>query len=120
MPDPPPLPRPKEKSIRTANLLNLLLPGAGQIYLGQRWYGGILLGLFLACFLALMVTFLFSLAQYLKVAMDDNILEGDQLEQLAHVWHPRRMIAFAVIGVIVYATSFISLSVAKNDTQNEP
>ncbi len=121
MAGPPPLPRPKEKSLRTANLLNLLLPGAGHIYLGQHRFGGILLVLFVACFAAMMVTFLFSLAQYFTLTMEGDILEGNRLEQLGQIWHPRRMIALAVAGVIVYATSFITLaSAANDDVPNKP
>ena len=115
MAGPPPLPRPKEKSLRTAHRLNLLLPGAGHIYPGQHRFGGLLLVSFVACFAVMTATFAIELAQYFKLTMEGDILEGNRLEQLGQIRHPRRMIALAVAGVIVYATSFVTLCSAAND-----
>ena len=53
---PPPLPSPK--NLRMATALNVFLPGAGLLYLGERRAGSVLAGLFLACFLAVMGIFL--------------------------------------------------------------
>ena len=89
------------KSLRTAGLLNLLLPGAGQVYLGQRLLGVILLSLFLGCFIAALGIFLVGFGQYLKLALDGNILEGDRLERIGQVLHPRWLIGLAAVGAVV-------------------
>jgi H+/Cl- antiporter ClcA len=101
-----------ERRLRTAGLLNLLLPGAGQLYLGQRLFGAILLVLFLACFAAAVGIFLFGFGQYLKLALDGNILEGDRLERIGQVLHPRWLIGLTIFGAIIYLASFIGLSFA--------
>ena len=77
------------KSLRTAGLLNLLLPGAGQFYLGQRLLGVILLVSFLGCFAAALGIFLTGFGQYLELALDGNILQGDRLEQIGKVYNLR-------------------------------
>jgi TM2 domain-containing membrane protein YozV len=104
------------KSLRTAGLLNLFLPGAGQFYLGQRVFGVILLVLFLGCFIAVLGIFLVGFGQYLKLALDGNILEGDRLERIGQVLHPRWLIGLAVFGAIIYLASFIGLSFARRLT----
>ena len=70
--DTPPKVKPA-KSLRTAGLLNLFLPGAGQFYLGQRLFGIILLVLFLGCFIAVLSLFLVGFGQYFTLALDGNI-----------------------------------------------
>ena len=107
------------KSLRTAGLLNLLLPGAGQFYLGQRLLGAILLVLFLGCFAVALGIFLFGFGQYLKLALDGNILEGDRLERIGQVLHPRWLIGLAISGAIIYLASFIGLSFASRGTSWE-
>lgn len=86
------------------------MPGVGQIYMGKRWFGGLLLGLFLASFGGLVATWLISTAQYFEIVTDENVL--DRLEEMGQVWHPRRMIGLGLVGLIVSATSFFTLSSA--------
>jgi len=106
------------KRLHTAVLLNLFLPGAGQFYLGQRLCGAILAVLFLSCFAAALGTFVISFGQYLKLALDGNILEGDRLEQIGQALHPRRLIGLAISGAIIYLASFIGLSCAPPASEN--
>ena len=108
-------------SLRTAGLLNLLLPGAGQFYLGQRLFGAILVVLFLGCFAAALGIFLVGFGQYLKLALDGNILEGDRLERIGHVLHPRWLIGLAISGAMIYLASFIGLAfVPTSDSWENP
>ena len=109
------------KSLRTAGLLNLLLPGAGQLYLGQRLFGAILLVLFIGCFIAALGIFLVGFGQYLKLALDGNILEGDRLERIGQVLHPRWLIGLAIAGAAVYLASLVGLTFApRGNTPDEP
>lgn len=101
-----------ERNLRTAGLLNLFLPGAGQFYLGQRLFGVILLVLFLACFAAALGIFLSGFGQYLKLSLDGNILEGDHLERIGQALHPRWLIGLTIFGGMIYLASFIGLSFA--------
>ena len=102
----------RAKSLRTAGLLNLFLPGAGQFYLGQRIFGIVLLVLFLGCFSIALVVFLIGFGGYLNLALDGNILEGDRLERIGQVLHPRWLIGLAISGAIIYLASFVGLSFA--------
>ena len=104
------------KSLRTAGLLNLLLPGAGQFYLGQRLFGIILLGLFIACFAATLGIFLIGFSQYLNLALDGNILQDDHLERIGKVLHPAWLTGLSIAGGIIYLVSFIGLSFAPRES----
>ncbi len=106
------------KSLRTAGLLNLLVPGSGQFYLGQRTFGAILVALFLGCFAAALGIFLFGFGQYLKLTLDGNILEGGRLERIGQVLHPRWLVGLAISGAVIYLASFIGLAfVSPNDSR---
>ncbi len=102
------------KSLRTAGLFNLLLPGAGQFYLGQRLYGIILAVLFLSSFVAALGIFMTGFGRYLELALNGNILEGDRLEQIGQVLHAGWLIGLAIFGAIIYVASFIALSFARS------
>lgn len=109
---PPPI-IPQERRRRFAVTLNLFLPGAGQIYLGRRVLGAVFLLLFAACFLALAALFLVGAAHYFDLTTNGNILEGDRLEQLSTVYHPRWLIGLSLAGAVVWITSLIELG--RND-----
>ncbi|MBI3850202.1 MAG: hypothetical protein HY298_07920 [Verrucomicrobia bacterium] len=109
------------KSLRVAGLLNLLLPGAGQCYLGQRLFGLVLLVPFIGCFAGALGIFLIGFNQYLELALNGNILEGDRLERIGLVMHPRWLIGLAVMGAVLYLVSFIGLSFApRENTSDKP
>ena len=49
-----------EKKLRMATAINVFLPGAGLFYLGRRKQGGVLAGVFLLAFIAVLAIFLAS------------------------------------------------------------
>ena len=96
-----------------ATMLNVFLPGAGLVYLGERRAGSVLAGLFLACFLAVMGIFLVGYIRYLTLALDPQILEGNKLEEAGARFHPSWLIALALAGGVVYLVSTVLFARAK-------
>lgn len=95
--------------LRRASLLNILLPGTGQYYLGQKRLGlGLLVG-FLAPFLAALVLFFLALDRYFAVVTSGNILEGNQLENLGATLHPPWLIALTALAVTDFLMSMVLL-----------
>jgi hypothetical protein len=82
-------------------------------YLGQRLVGAVLAVLFLGVFTALMAVFLVGYARYLSLAMGDDLMKGDNLEQAAQSFHQNWLIGLAIAGGIVYLVSSILLSAEK-------
>jgi hypothetical protein len=112
MTSPPPLPT-APKNLRLASVLNLTLPGVGLFYLGRRKLGAMLALLFIACFMAAMTAFLIGYARYLSLAMSDHLLEGDQIEQIGHVFPRGLLVGLAVAGGVIYICSGILFRSAK-------
>lgn len=110
---PPPLPG--AKNLRLASALNLFLPGAGLIYLGRRRSGGILAAAFLICFCAVLGLFLVSYARYLQFALSDDLLQGDNLERMGHLFPRGWLLALAAAGLLIYAISATLMAGAKRD-----
>ena len=108
---PPPLP--SQKSLRLATALNVFLPGAGLFYLGQRVVGTVLAGAFLACFLALFGLFLAGYARYLSIAMSENLLEGNKLEEAGAAFHLNWLLGLAAAGMVLYLCSTVLFTLAK-------
>lgn len=109
---PPPLPSPT-RNLRAASAINVILPGAGLFYLGHRRSGGIIAGLFLACFVVALGTFLVGYVNYLSVALDPQILEGNRLEEIGASFHQGWLMAFALLGAILYLVSTVLFMRAK-------
>ena len=109
----PPPPLPSAKNLRLAAALNMFLPGAGLFYLGRRLAGAVLAVLFLGSFTALLTTFLVGYARYLSLAMSDNLMQGDNLEQAAQSFHQDWLIGLAIAGGVIYLVSSILFSVEK-------
>ena len=107
---PPPTAR---KNFRRAFALNFFLPGAGQIYLGQRTMGALLAGVFLVCLCASLAIFVIGYANYLNVTLSGNILEGNQLEQLGEVFHPRWLLGLMSAGIACYFVGLAGLAIAR-------
>ncbi|MHB8524444.1 MAG: hypothetical protein ACYDH9_27310 [Limisphaerales bacterium] len=105
---PPPLPR--TRNLRAAIMLNLFLPGAGQLFLGQRLLGGVLMALFLVCFAGVLVIFLVDYTRYLRLAMDGNILQGNRLEEIGRAFHLRWLWGLLAVGLAVYLGALVPLS----------
>lgn len=109
---PPPLPS-QPKSLRMAAAINVILPGAGLFYLGHRRSGGIIAGLFLGVFLVTVVTFLVGYINYLSIALDPQILEGNKLEEVGASFHQGWLMVFALVGAILYLISTVLFMRAK-------
>ncbi len=90
-------------------MLNLILPGAGLFYLGQRVLGTLLAAVFLACFLLILSLFLAGYARYFSLSLGGSILEGDRLEQIGNAFHLRWLAGLAVAGVVVFLFSMLLL-----------
>ncbi len=94
-------------------MMNVILPGAGLFYLGQRRAGGIIAGLFLVCFAAALGIFLVGYVNYLSVALDPRILEGNKLEELGAGFNQRWLVGLALVGAILYLVSTVLFMRAK-------
>lgn len=101
------------KKLRVATALNVFLPGAGLFHLGHRVVGGCLAGAFLGCFVTMLTLFLAGYYRYLSIAMSENLLEGDNLEQAGAAFHQGWLLSLAGIGMVLYLISTILYSVAK-------
>ena len=112
MAQPPPIPS-AAKSPRTAQWLNLALPGAGLFYMGRRGLGLALALPFLACFLAAFTLFLAAYARYFSAALSDNLLEGDRLERLGDIFPTRWLVGLACVGGLLQVCSMVLLRRAK-------
>lgn len=106
-PTPPPLP--PDKSRRTANVLNVFLPGAGLFYLGRRKIGAILASAFLTCLFLALVIFLAGYVRYFSLTLSGDILAGDRLEQIGRAFHPRWLVGLAIAGLAIHVTSMLLL-----------
>ncbi len=109
---PPPLPQQKIL-LRLASASNVFLPGAGLIFLGRRALGFILAGTFLGCFLAVVTLFLVGYSRYLSVAMSDNLLQGNKIEEAGAAFHQNWIAGLALAGGIIYLCSSILFARAK-------
>jgi TM2 domain-containing membrane protein YozV len=103
--------QPKPKSLRFAVTLNFVLPGAGQFYLGQRVFGGVLALAFLICFAAMMAIFLRGYVEYMRATTSGDIFQSDVLEQLGNVFHVRWLLGLLVGSIVVFIISMAGLAV---------
>ena len=117
---PPPLvgagtsgPVPPAKNLRAATLLNVMLPGAGLFYLGRRAVGSVLAAGFLTTFMAVLGLFLSGYVRYLSIALGENLLEGDKLEQAGAGFHQSWLLGLAGVGVAIYVLSTVLFQQAK-------
>ena len=110
-PTPPPLPG--ARNWRTAAMLNIFLPGAGLCYVGRRVSGAVLLTLFLLCLLAALGIFLAGYVRYFQLALGGHILEGDSIEQIGTLFHPRWLIGLAVAATLIQVAAMGLLAAAK-------
>ncbi len=94
-----------ERQLRYATAANVFLPGAGLFLLGDRRAGAIVAGVFLACFVAVMAVFLTGYVNYLKMALDPEVLQGNKLERIGEGFHLAWVITFAAAGVVIYVVA---------------
>jgi len=104
---------PRPRTTRIAMFLNLMVPGAGQFYLGQRIAGAIYALAFLACFAAMLGIFLHGYFDYLRLSTSGDILESSTLEQLAHTFPAGTIASLAIVGIVIYLASAIHLAVSR-------
>jgi hypothetical protein len=104
---------PARKNLRLAGALNAFLPGAGLFYLGRRIIGATLAAAFLACFLSMMTIFLVGYARYLSIAMSENLLEGNKLEEAGAAFHQKWLIGLALAGGGIYVCSTVFFGLTK-------
>lgn len=116
----PSAPTPRPRTLRLAMTLNLFIPGAGQFYLGQRIAGSLYAGGFCVCLVAMLVLFVRSYSQYLQLATNGDILDGDNLETMARVFQVGPLVALSVIGTLIYIVSAIHLAVTQSRQHPSP
>ena len=110
----PPVKTPRQRTMRFAVFLNLMVPGLGQIYLGQRVAGTAYTLAFLACFVATLGVFLRGYFHYLQLSTGGDILEGGNLEEIAHAFPAGTLVALSLIGIVIYLASAIHLAMSRS------
>jgi hypothetical protein len=99
--------------MKVAMFLNLMVPGAGQFYLGQRLAGAVYALTFLACFATMLGIFLHGYYDYLRLSTSGDIMESNTLEQLAHAFPTGIISALSAVGIVIYLASTIHLAVSR-------
>lgn len=97
------------KTRRAAALLNLVVPGAGQFYLGQRLYGVVLAVLFLGSFVALLGLVVTGFSQYFSLITGGDVLEGNNLERIGAAFHLPWLVGCLVVATVVFLLSMVTL-----------
>ena len=100
----------KPRSRRVAMGLNLVIPGAGQFYLGQPVAGSLYAFGFIACFVAILVIFLRGYGDYVQRSTGDEIFEPGNLERLTQSFHTGWLGGLQVVAILIYIASAIHLS----------
>jgi TM2 domain-containing membrane protein YozV len=90
--------------------LNLLLPGAGQFYLGQPIAGSVYAFGFIACFVTSIVIFLRDYGGYIQMSTGGDIFETGNLERLTQSFHTGWLGGLQVAAIVIYIASTIHLS----------
>jgi hypothetical protein len=96
-------------------MLNLLLPGAGQFYLGQTAWGGALAVGFIACFVTMLTLFLRAYTKYLELSTSGDLLTGDNIEQLARVFPTGWLLGLLGLSIVIYLASAFSLATLRRN-----
>ena len=93
--------------------LNLFLPGAGQLYLGQRTSGLAYATGFCACLVTMLVLFVRAYSHYLQLATSGDILKSGTLETLSRAFPAGTLVGLSLVGTLIYVVSAIHLAVAR-------
>ena len=110
----PPSPSaPRPRTMRVAMFLNLMVPGAGQFYLGQRLAGAVYALAFLASFAAALIIFVHGYFKYLNLSTSGDILDSGNLEQIAHAFPAGIISALSIVGIVIYLASTIHLAMSR-------
>jgi hypothetical protein len=105
---------------RFATMLNLVLPGAGQIYLGQRLLGCAFAGGALACFVAAVVVFIVGIKRYWELASSGDLFEGRKLEQMREAMHPGQLFILVGVVILMYVLSIAALRLVPPRGRHKP
>ena len=97
------------KDRRTALTLNLVIPGGGQFYLGQRAAGVLFGGAFLACFVAMIAVFVVDFKNYFELALNGDILEAGRLEQMRDGFHWKSLFVLLAAGILIYVIALATM-----------
>lgn len=100
--------------MKVAMFLNLMVPGAGQFYLGQRLAGAAYALAFLASFGATIIIFVHGYFKYLSLSTGGDILDGTNLDQIAKAFPTGIISTLSTIGLIIYLASTIHLAVSRS------
>jgi hypothetical protein len=103
----------RPKTMKLAMFLNLIVPGAGQFYLGQRLAGAIYALAFLASFAAALSIFVHGYYNYLSLTTSGDVLDPGNLEQISHAFPAGIISALSAIGIVIYLASTIHLAVSR-------
>ena len=95
----------RPKSLRFAMMLTLVLPGAGQIYLGQIACGLMYAVSFLICFVWILVVFLRGYLHYLAVSSSSDIFGENQLEQITQLFHVPVLISLSTLSAVIFVAA---------------
>ncbi len=93
--------------------MNVMLPGSGLFYLGWRKSGLLLAVGFSICFLGLVGIFVVGYTRYLSIALGDDLMKGNNLEQAGEAFHHQWLIGLAIAGVVLYAISSVLFMVVR-------
>ena len=107
---------PKPRTLRFALTLNLLLPGAGQLYLGQPLLAAAYALPFLATVVTTLAIFLRAYTHYLNLATTGDLLESGNLETLTHTFHPGLLATLTAISTAIFIASTIHLIITRRHT----
>jgi len=110
---PDPSSRQRPRTLRLAIALNLLLPGAGQIYLRRPLLGAAYAIPFLAILTAILTTFLRAYHTYLTLATNSDLLDPANLDTLAHAFPIATLTTLATIGTALFLASTLHLIIAR-------
>jgi len=110
----------RPKTMKVAMFLNLMIPGAGQFYLGQRVAGATYALAFLASFAALIIIFVHGYFNYLNLSTSGDILDTGNLEQVARAFPAGIISALSAVGMVIYLASTIHLAVSRTRSVKQP
>ena len=101
------------RTLRFALTLNLLLPGASQLYLGQPLLAAAYALPFLATVATALAIFLRAYAHYLRLATTGDLLEPGNLETLTHAFPAALLATLTTISTAIFFASTIHLIIKR-------
>ena len=75
---------------------------------------------FLACFVSMVGIFIHGYGQMLRLATSGDILEGDNLDQLARAFPTHLLLALLILAVGILIASMVSLGLSRRSDKEGP